>query len=74
VQPLVDRSHYHLLCCRAGLGSFLTIISRRQRWRVSGLVHEPQHSGDPADRELSRPLAKETTAKDAFLTLAGAVG
>jgi hypothetical protein len=74
LQPLLDRSRCRFLCCLASLGSFLAIISRRQRWRVLGLVHEPQHSRDPADRELSRPLAKETTARDAFLTLARAVG
>lgn len=74
LQPLLDRSRCRFLCCLASLGSFLAIISRRQRWRVLGLVHEPQHSRDSADRELSRPLAKETTARDAFLTLARAVG
>ena len=74
LQPVLDRPRCRFLCCLASLGSFLAIISRRQRWRVLGLVHEPQHSRDSADRELSRPLAKETTARDAFLTLARAVG
>ena len=63
-----------LCCCLASVGSFLAIISRRQRWRILGLVHEARHSRDPADRELSRLLAKETPARDAFLTLARAVG
>jgi hypothetical protein len=43
-QSLFDGSRRHRFGCPAGLSSFPAIITRRQRWRVFGLVHEPQRS------------------------------
>ena len=74
VQPFLDGSRCRFSCCLTSLGSFLAIIPSRQRWRVLRLVHEPQHSRGPPNRELSRPVGQKIGARDAFLTLAGAVG
>jgi len=67
VQPLLDGSGCRFFCCLASLGSFLAIIPRRQRWRVLGLGHEPQHSRGPADRELSRPRGQRNHCEGRFL-------
>lgn len=74
VQPVFDGSRCGFFCCLASLGSFLAIIPCRQGGRVLGFIHEPQHSRGPADRDFPGLWAKETVAKDAFLTRTGAVG
>jgi len=44
VQPRLDGWCCHSFCGPAGLGGFLAIMPRRQRWLLSELVHEPQRS------------------------------
>jgi hypothetical protein len=44
LQPRLDGSRCHSLCCPSRLSGFLGIVPRRQRWRLFGLVHEPQHN------------------------------
>jgi hypothetical protein len=72
VQACLDGSRRHPFGCPAGLGSFLAIVTRRQRWRLFGLVHERRIARGAMDRG-HRLRGEGTTAKDVLLTLAGAV-
>jgi hypothetical protein len=74
VQPLLDGSRCRFFCCLASLGSFLAVIPLRQCWRVLGLVQSHSIAGAPRIGSFPGRWAKETNARDAFLTLAGAVG
>jgi hypothetical protein len=66
VQPCLDGSCCHSFCGPAGLGGFLAVISRWQRRRVFGLVHEPKHNG--AARELRASRWVPTHAARSIIT------
>jgi hypothetical protein len=53
VQPRFDGSRCDRFGCPARLSGFLAAISRRQRWRLFGLVREPQRNRADAIAELA---------------------